>query len=287
MSRILTLSVAAALIGAAVGVGLVASWAVVGAPTQCVRSEPVATLLTLTPVMFVNSPYRGFGNETWTTYSNSSSARSWEKQTIGAKNGSTSYLLDRVNWTIWTTQRVGDPAGSCSGVFAFSQSPAGYPQDPTGTFSLNIGSPSSYTNDSQAPQSTGDGSVLNFTGGPYSPVYFNDSFYRDGPYFQDCDSGMSEWSEWPAYSTFLTYRIPFVFQGSTHIASISVSELTNYTCSFPRSAAGASTTYPGPAAPAGVCRSRTTDPAPRSPECPRALVGAPSGGGSSERGQSR
>jgi hypothetical protein len=221
------------MIGAAVGVGLVASWAIVGDPTQCIPSEPIATLLTLTPVLIVNSPYGGFANGTWTSYSNTSSTTSSEQQTIGARNGATSYLLDRVNWTIWTTKRVGSPSGSCAGVFAYFGSPAGYPQDPTGVFSINTQSPSNYTNDSQAPQSTGDGSALNWSGGPYAPVYFNDSFYPVGTQFQDCASGMAEWSVWPAASTFLTFRIPFEFQGSTHVASITMSELTNYTYSFP------------------------------------------------------
>jgi hypothetical protein len=223
VARLLTLSVAAVMIGAGVGVGLVAAWATVGAPTQCIPSEPITTLLTLTPVLIVNSPYGGYANGTLTIYANTSTQTARVTETTGARNGSVTYLLDRVNWTIWTTQRVGNPTGSCAGIFAYSEAPAGSVQ-------IGLSTPENYTNDSQAPQFSGDGGVDSATGGPYSVLYFNDSYSRFSWGIGTC-SGLG--GETAASSSYLSYRIPFEYLGSPHVASVTVNELTNYTYWIP------------------------------------------------------
>jgi hypothetical protein len=228
VSRIVSLSVVAVMIGAAVGVGLVATWAAIGAPTLCVRSEPVATLPTLTPFLIVNSPYGGFANGTWTQYDNTSTSRGFETQSIGARNGSTSYLFGVVDWTVWTTKRIGNPSGTCAGIFASSEG------KPSVVAAASTGA--NYTSDQDAPQATGNGSVLNSTtaeipGGPFAPLFFNDSFYSARAYTTSNCADAGEGGV-AVSSTFMTYRIPFEYRGAPHIASITVSQLTNYTYSF-------------------------------------------------------
>jgi len=215
--------VVAVIVGAGLGAGLVAAWATWGAPTQCVASQPVATLTTLTPVLIVNSPYGGYANGTWTRYMNTSSQTIVETDSVGARNGSITYLFYQFNWTVWTTQRLGNPTGSCAGVFAYSGAPTG-----------NVivgGSSANYTNDSQGRQFSGGNSTPTNNGVPYSVLYFNDSFYRanDGG-LQTCAGGASQWS---ARSTYIDYRIPFEYQGSPHVASVTFNERTNFTYTFP------------------------------------------------------
>jgi hypothetical protein len=227
VARALSLSVAAVLIGAAVGVGLVAAWATVGTPTQCVPSERIAILPTLTPILIVNSPYGGFANGSMTTYDNTSTSVGWDRLSVGARNGSVTYVLEVANWTIWTTKRVGDPAGSCAGVFSYSENAT--------KFTVDDGTPRSYTNDSQAPQYSGGNSSLNTSfgqifNGQYADLLFNDSFSSSHASSMNvCEGGMGGTV---ATSTYLSFRIPFEFRGSEHVLSVTINELTNYTYTF-------------------------------------------------------
>jgi len=213
--------VVAVIVGAGLGAGLVAAWATWGAPTQCVASQPVATLTTLTPVLIVNSPYGGYANGTWTRYMNTSSQTIVETDSVGARNGSITYVFYQANWTVWTTQRLGNPTGSCAGVFA-------YTWNPTGT--VIGGSSANYTNDSQGRQFSGGNSTPTNNGVPYSVLYFNDSFYRSSWGFSNCGGGVSTVS---AGSIYIDYRLPFQYQGTAHVAFITFNEFTNYTYSFP------------------------------------------------------
>ena len=226
VSRSLALSVVAVLIGAGLGACLVADWAIEGAPAQCVASQPVATLPTWTPVLVVNSPYGGSANGTWTYWANTSSQTVEIQQSIGARNGSIDLLLEQLNWTVWTTKRVGDPTRSCAGVFDYSWTKyGGWDLASTGV---------NYTNDSQAVQYTGGGGPLNYSspwsGAPARVLFFNDSFYGPDEVFSNCASSTAGMS---AHSTYIDYRIPFEFQGTAHLASITFDELTNYTYTFP------------------------------------------------------
>jgi hypothetical protein len=225
MSRALAVAVAAAILGASVGVALVAAWATVGAPTQCVPSQPITTLETLTPALIVNSPYGGHANGTLTVYDNGSSGWRITRWTAGASNGSVEYVFDRVNWTIWTTQRVGEPTGSCAGVFAYSET--------TGpTYSVSLTSPEDYPNDALAPRVSGDNSPINSSGGPYADLYFNDSFSSSDSFGKVSTCG-GLGARADAWSSYVDFQVPFDFQGSTHVVSITVQELTNYSYSFP------------------------------------------------------
>lgn len=225
VSRALALSVASLVIGAALGAGVVTVWAAVGNPTECVRSQAVTTLPTLTPLLIVNSPYGGYANGTLTTYANSSYERSVTTWSLGARNGSVGYLFVAANWTVWTTQRVGDPSGSCAGVFVYSEDAS--------KATLETSSPENYTNDSQAPAySGGDGPLGSgdpFPTGPFAPLYFNDSYSRFSAGYATC-AGVSLGIA--VHSTYLRFQLPFTYQGSDHTASITVDELQNYTYSF-------------------------------------------------------
>jgi hypothetical protein len=222
MSRAVALSIAAVIIGAGIGAGLVTAWTIEGSPDQCVASQPVDHLTILMPVLIVNSPYGGYANGSWTRYANTSSQTIKETDTIGARNGSIDYLLEQSNWTIWTTKQSGDRSVSCAGVFSYSWTPTGI--QVVGSTGLN------YTNDSQASQFTGGNGTRSNYGAPYDLLYFNDSFYRSSGGFSDCGGGTSTTA---AASTYIDYRIPFDYQGSPQIASITFDELTNFTYTFP------------------------------------------------------
>ena len=222
MSRIAPLTVVAVVIGAGVGTGLLATWATVGAPTQCVASRAAQNLTTLTPYLIVNSPYLGHANGTWTRYENTSTTTVKVAGTIGSANGSVDYLFQGTTWTVWTTERIGNPSGSCAGVFAVTSTEYG--------FSLTYASATNFTNDSQAQQESGDGSPPYTTGGPFDPLYFNDSFYRTGRTVDTCGGFAQTMS---VGSDHIDLELPFVYQGVHRIAHITLAEFTNFTYSFP------------------------------------------------------
>lgn len=222
MSRVLPVAIVATIVGAGIGGGVVAAWALLGAPTECVPSEPVANLITATPVLVVNSPYGGWANGTYTVFSNTSAGESWVQQSVGAKNGSVTYLYDVTNWTVWTTHREGKPVGSCLEVFAFTWAP-------TGSWIVDS-TLENFTNDSRAPQSSGGPGGPDHNGSPLDPIYFNQSFSRAVSIGETCGSGAVTLT---AGSRYIDLRIPFEYLGAPHVGNVTFDEFTNFSYTFP------------------------------------------------------
>lgn len=221
MSRVGAFSMTAVLLGAAIGGGLVIAAFHFSTPGQCVPLVPIANLTISTPVMIINSPYLGAASGTLTTFTNISGHPYTITQATGSRNGSIAYLLQLLNWTVWTTHHVGTGSGSCHGVYSLSWVP-------TGTSVLN--SSANYTNDSDSQQYIGGGSPPWPNGAPLGYVYFNDSV-TEGTFEVSTCGGSAIHLQ--ARSTYLDLRIPFAFQGVWHTQDVSFRALTNYTYTFP------------------------------------------------------